>query len=154
MHANHRPLIRFLLRAGANPNYKQYLAIRIAIRRKDLELVQTLIERDETDVSEDEDNSEENNGPVTPFSEKRFTNTEGPPGQELSPIPRKMTPGKKKLASGTKRRRLEDRVQISPDLLKLAVHVDARDIVQYFMDKGARPNINILSRMRGGGLFY
>jgi len=48
VHAKFLPLIQFLLNHGADPQYKDCLAIRVAIRQRDLALVKLLIERDES----------------------------------------------------------------------------------------------------------
>ncbi|KAG2341404.1 hypothetical protein BDR05DRAFT_983747 [Suillus weaverae] len=48
-----------------------------------------------------------------------------------------------------KRQILEDRVQVTPEMLKVAVKLDARDIVEYFMkDKGCVPDLKTLLMMR------
>ena len=109
VHAGHIPLITFLLSKGARPNEKDALAVRIAIRKRDLSLVQLLIERNED----------------TEYSLK---------------------------AGNRKRRRLEDRVEVTTVMLSLAVEVDARDIVEYFMDKGARPDMKTLHLMIKRGI--
>jgi len=44
-----------------------------------------------------------------------------------------------------KRRRLEDRIQVTPEMLKAAVKAKARDIAEYFMqEKGCVPDIQTL----------
>lgn len=48
VHAKFIPLIRLLLNHGAKPQCKDYLAIFVAIRQKDLALVKMLIERDDS----------------------------------------------------------------------------------------------------------
>lgn len=116
VHASHIPLVRFLLSHGANPSLKCALAVRIAIQKRDLELVKTLVERD----------AEEDSMSQIIATQKRKTTA--------------------------KRRRLEDRVEVTAAMLQLAVEVDARDIVEYLMDKGTRPDMRILRRMQLLGL--
>lgn len=138
VHANHRPLIRFLLRKGAKPNCKDALAVRIAVRKKNLALVRMLVEREEED-SEEEEYKEE--GPIILGDQKQSTNS-ATVGSPTSVKGKK--PGSKKSPVGVKRRKLEDRMAVSTDLLKSAVHIDARDIVQFFLEKGARPNMSTM----------
>ena len=121
VHASHIPLVRFLLGKGAEPDLKDALAIRIAIRKRNLSLVTMLIERD------GEDESYESLGHMQTSGRKRKTSA--------------------------KRPRLSDRVQVTNTMLKLAVEVDARDIVEYLMDKGARPDMQTLQRMQRSRLF-
>ncbi|EJU05086.1 hypothetical protein DACRYDRAFT_114365, partial [Dacryopinax primogenitus] len=47
-----------------------------------------------------------------------------------------------------KRRRLSDRVQVDPGMLQLAVKLDARDIVQYLMERGCVPDMKTLRMVR------
>ncbi|KAG1747056.1 uncharacterized protein EDB91DRAFT_1115992 [Suillus paluster] len=48
-----------------------------------------------------------------------------------------------------KRRKLEDRAQVTPEMLKAAVKLDARDIAEYFMkEKGCVPDLQTLLMMR------
>lgn len=45
--------------------------------------------------------------------------------------------------------KLEDRAQVTPDMLKVAVKLNARDIVEYFMkEKGCVPDLQTLQLMR------
>ncbi|KAG2150620.1 hypothetical protein DEU56DRAFT_38041 [Suillus clintonianus] len=47
------------------------------------------------------------------------------------------------------RRKLEDRAQVTPEMLKVAVKLDARDIVEYLMkEKGCVPDMQTLLMMR------
>jgi len=50
---------------------------------------------------------------------------------------------------GSKKRRREDRVSVTPAMLDTAVKADARDIVQYFMEKGVVPSMKTLLAMSG-----
>ncbi|KAG2071758.1 hypothetical protein BDR04DRAFT_1015168, partial [Suillus decipiens] len=48
-----------------------------------------------------------------------------------------------------KRKKLEDRAQVTPEMLRVAVKLDARDIVEYFMkEKGCVPDLQTLQIMR------
>ncbi|KAH9989480.1 hypothetical protein BJV77DRAFT_948471, partial [Russula vinacea] len=95
------PLVRFLLDHGASPRRRNALAVRIAIRRKDLSLVRLLIEP-----------------PDAPPDERRTG----------------------------KRRRLADRIQVSSEMLKLAVTCGGHDIAEYLMnEKGCVPDLTTLS---------
>lgn len=53
---------------------------------------------------------------------------------------------------GRKRRRVADRMEPTVEMLKIAVTSDARDIVSYLLDKGVRPDMQTLLRMRTSGL--
>lgn len=58
-------------------------------------------------------------------------------------------PGPEALKQKVKMQKLEDRVQITPEMLKVAVKLDARDIVEYFMkEKGCVPDLQTLQMMR------
>ncbi|KAG6841475.1 hypothetical protein C0991_010663 [Blastosporella zonata] len=52
VHARCIPLVRFLLKHGADPQQKNCLAVFVAIRQKDLALVKLLIERDDSPYTE------------------------------------------------------------------------------------------------------
>ncbi|KAI5121215.1 hypothetical protein M0805_007225 [Coniferiporia weirii] len=125
-----RPLVEFLLKHGASPKPKDALAVRIAIKKRDLALVRMLVER--TDDDDD----------VGGAGGRGFGKAED---GVSSPV--KVETKKK----STKRRRLIDRLEVTTAMLRLAVEVDARDIVEYFLDKGARPDMLTLQRMRTGG---
>ena len=43
-------------------------------------------------------------------------------------------------------------MEVTTVMLSLAVEVDARDIVEYFMDKGARPDMKTLHLMIKRGI--
>lgn len=125
VHASHKPLVRFLLAQRADPCVKDALAVRIAISKRDLSLVTMLIERD----GEEEQEPYGGRGPDSmPVSTKRQKST-------------------------AKRPRLTDRMQVTNAMLKDAVGVDARDIVEYLMDKGARPDMQTLQQMQRSRLF-
>ncbi|KAL4066734.1 hypothetical protein V8B97DRAFT_1948655 [Scleroderma yunnanense] len=101
------PLVRFLLHQGATPDWKNNLAVSIAIHRKDLRLVKMLVERVET---------------------------------------RQLPEGKR---TQGKRRRLEDRLVVTPEMLRAAVKCKAQDIVEYFTkEKGCIPDMQTLLMMQ------
>ncbi|KAJ3774738.1 hypothetical protein FB446DRAFT_456096 [Lentinula raphanica] len=89
VHLGFIPLVHLLLEEGASPAHKDNLAVRVAIRRKDLRMVKLLVERSRTNETK------------------------------------------------SKKRKLEDRVAITKDLLKLAVKCNAPDIVHYFTEEKA-----------------
>ena len=100
-------LVRFLLDHGATPDWKDNLAVSIAIHRKDLRLVKMLVERVETGQS--------------------------PEGKRTR----------------SKRRRLEDRLAVTPAMLRVAVKYKAQDIVEYFTrEKGCIPDMQTLLMMQ------
>ncbi|KAF8905036.1 hypothetical protein CPB84DRAFT_1845123 [Gymnopilus junonius] len=45
VHAKFMPLVQFLLQHDASPKHREGLAVKVAIRQKDLEMVKTLVER-------------------------------------------------------------------------------------------------------------
>jgi len=51
VYASNYPLIRFLLQLGANPELKDYMAVRIAINKQNLELVKMLVEREDESLA-------------------------------------------------------------------------------------------------------
>ena len=100
------PLVRFLLDHGASPHRKDALAVRIAIKRRDLSLVRLLVEP-----------------PDAPPDERRTG----------------------------KRRKLADRVELTSEMLRLAVVCGAQDITEYLMnEKGCVPDLRTLSMLRYG----
>lgn len=124
----HLPLIRFLLDHGADPGCKDGLPIMVAIKKGDLSLVKLLIEPDSSPVVNVEDGHDEHDG-----KRQRTTNA----GTGAKP-------------NRAKRRKLEDRVRISSEMLKTAVRSDARAIVEYFMnEKGCVPDMQTLMMMSG-----
>jgi hypothetical protein len=48
---------------------------------------------------------------------------------------------------GGKRKKIEDRVRVDAKMLRAAVRYDARDIVQYLIDKGCVPDMQTLHMM-------
>ncbi|KAF9007616.1 hypothetical protein BDQ17DRAFT_1351019 [Cyathus striatus] len=109
VHARFVPLIRFLLDQGASPSCKRNMAVVIAIRQRDLQIVKVLIERED-----------------------------------------KGDKSKETKKSNSKKRKLEDRVELTSDMLKVAVKRNARDIVHYLsMEKGVVPDMQTLQMMVG-----
>jgi len=107
VHAEAYPLIQFLLGHGARPGLKRGLAVIIAVRKKNLDLVKMLIEKD-------------------------F-------------VPPQLQP---KRRSGKKRRKLDDRCEVTQEMLKIAVKSKAKDIVTYFTQvKGCIPDMETLQIM-------
>ncbi|TDL20781.1 hypothetical protein BD410DRAFT_821720 [Rickenella mellea] len=101
VYADFIPLIRFLLDNGASPACHNRLAVKVAIRKKDLGITRMLIESEWYD----------NNG-------RR--------GRDYT------------------RPQQDDRIQVTPGLLKIAVQAGAIDIGLYFMEKGVAPDIDTL----------
>ncbi|KAF9017463.1 hypothetical protein BDZ89DRAFT_378579 [Hymenopellis radicata] len=98
VHASFIRLIHHLLEMGANPAAaKDAIAIIVAIRKKDLNLVRMLVEH----------------------------------------------------KSCSKRWRIPDRMRCSefPELLKVAIKVDARDIVDYLREKGCVPDLGMIKSL-------
>ncbi|KAF8910690.1 hypothetical protein CPB85DRAFT_1562042 [Mucidula mucida] len=95
VHASFIPLIHYLLALGANPDAKHAIAVIVAIRKKDLQLVRLLIE------------------PLQ-YRSKRPR------------IPKRILPSER------------------PELLKVAIQVDARDIVDYLREKGCVPDLGMI----------
>ena len=131
--AGFTPLIRFLLSQGASPECKGNLAVTVAIKRKSLPLVRMLIERDYHEVGADSAPSKKRRR----LGGGRVSAIGGTDGGDDSPAASMPSPS----GSG-KRRKLGDRVTVTPDMLKVAVLCDARDIVEYFMkEKGCVPDM-------------
>ncbi|KAF9513118.1 hypothetical protein BS47DRAFT_1296740, partial [Hydnum rufescens UP504] len=103
-------LMKVLLEMGADPGKQGALAVKVAIRLRNLAHVRMLVERTEAVCNHD---------PRCP--------------------------------SCRKRRKLEDRVIITPELVREAVKVDARDIVDYFVHvKGCSPTLRTLEQLVRG----
>jgi hypothetical protein len=109
------PLVRYLLDQGALPSHKGDLAVRVAIRQNNLQMVKLLIERSDKHLEVNASGANE----------------------------------KSSCGSKAKRRKLEDRVRVSKDMLKMAVKCNAQDIVDYFIqEKGCVPDMQTLYLMR------
>jgi ankyrin repeat protein len=52
-----------------------------------------------------------------------------------------------RLKSKGKKRKLPDRISVAPEMLKVAVQCDARDIVDYLIEKGCIPDIATLNML-------
>ncbi|KAI0822544.1 hypothetical protein BC628DRAFT_1412261 [Trametes gibbosa] len=117
VYAGFTPLIRFLLAHDAAPECKGNLAVTVAIRRKSLPLLRLLIERDLPDKE------------VFSGSKKRLRSQAAGDSDGQSS-------GGSSTAAG-KRRKLGDRISVTPDMLKAAVKCDAGEIAEYLMrEKG------------------
>ncbi|PPQ67471.1 hypothetical protein CVT25_006012 [Psilocybe cyanescens] len=100
VHAKFKPLVEFLLAHHASPRSRDCLAVKVAIRQKNLEMVKLLVERQES---------------------------------------------KKKKG---KRRKIEDRLSLDSDMLKIAVMANAHDIVEYlYREKKILPDMLTLKKM-------
>ncbi|KLO15261.1 hypothetical protein SCHPADRAFT_273348 [Schizopora paradoxa] len=115
----HLPLVLFLLSVGARPAENNSLAVRVAIRKRDLKLVRVLVEGGSTEEYAVDDRS----GVL------------------------KVKAG----VAGKKRRRIGDRVDVNTTMLKEAVEVSSSDIVRYLLDRGARPDIQVMEKMQKSG---
>lgn len=132
VHAGFLPLIHFLLDHGARPHWKDSLAVIVAIRQKNLKLVKTLIERDDSMR-----NAEHNRDAVNAEPDHNIGSSRANRSRNLSPQPKSV-----------KRRKLEDRVTVNQQMLKVAVKCDARDIVEYLIkDKGCVPDLQTVLLM-------
>jgi hypothetical protein len=116
VYAGHGPLIRFLLAHGADPGCKGAFAVHVAIRRKDLPLVRTLLEPDYTPP------------PTVPAKRRREKEEE-----EAKPS-----------AAPGKRRRVEDRTPVDKRMLHAAMEAGSDELVQYFLGKGCVPDMKTL----------
>lgn len=122
VYAGHSPLVTFLLDHGANPAAKGGMAMNIAIRRKDLVMIRTLVERDYTP-------------PTSTTGRKRRLHDTSFAEDTLS-------------GAGGKRRKLGDRMVITKDMLREAQKAGAEDIITYFIsEKGCVPDIGTLAAM-------
>lgn len=141
VHAGFRPLVAFLLAHGANPGCKEALSVRIAIRKCDIDLVRMLLERDaDENVFETESRRNISSNQI---HDRQQAAAE--PGSTLD-VPGERVRRPKRRKSG-KRRRLEDRLEVTTTMLRLAVEADAQDIVELFVSKGARPDMATLQLM-------
>jgi hypothetical protein len=137
------PLVRFLLGHGASPVCKRGLAVHAAIRRKDLALVKLLIEPDSSSAVS-----------TSPgVSAGRMSMSAGP-CKDILPVTtlarrKRVHDDDPSMKKSAKKRRLEDRIVVTQEMLKTAVACDARDIVQYFVqDKSCMPDMQTVRTMR------
>jgi len=99
--------------------------VKVAIRMRNLVYVKMLVERAEIDVLDTDDGNSSSTVAGDPV-----------------PHPRPSKPLRQK------RRKLEDRVVITSELVREAVKADARDIVEYFVHvKGCSPNLKTLEQL-------
>ncbi|KAL0954788.1 hypothetical protein HGRIS_003737 [Hohenbuehelia grisea] len=136
VHVGFLPLVEMLLAHGASPRAKDGLAVMVAIRRQDLPLVKMLLERG----SGAGEGSSSGSAGGAGGAERKHKGRAGGGGansrQGGEP------------ARGAKRRRLEDRMEPSPAMLKVAVKCGARDIADYLMnEKGCVPDMQTLKLM-------
>lgn len=121
------PLVQFLLEKGASPALKDGIAVRVAIRLKDLALVKMLIEP--TD-------------PSTACSSRSKSEGIQEPSRRVEIRRKRLTETEHETNKSAKKRRLEDRVEVSQEMLQTAVACNARDIVEYFMhEKSCMPDM-------------
>lgn len=126
-------LVRFLLENGASPAWKGGLAVKVAIKRRDLSLVKMLIEPNETAVF----TAQRDESKLVADEEKTSTGNR-----------RKRESDEQGQRQVNKRRKIEDRIVVDQDLLKVAVRCDARDIVEYFVkEKGCIPDMQTVLTM-------
>ena len=137
-------IVRFLLAHGADPSLNGGVAVRVAIRRRDVALVRMLVERSSHKCST--------------CSVREDPDLSSVPGQDASLSVLQIAQDGARSRnnkntrsdprpSSVKRRRLLDRVEITPDLVSEAIRVDARDVVNYFvMEKGCSPDLRTLGR--------
>lgn len=134
------PLIEFLLDNGADPALKAGIAVKVAIQTRDLGLVRMLVERGCT-------SSTTSTSMTMPSFSSRRTSF----GRRIEAAEAEAGVGKsgENVASGgAKRRRMEDRMKVTPALLQTAVRHDAMDIVDWMMrDKGCVPDMKTISLM-------
>lgn len=129
------PLVRFLLDQGASPACKDGIAVHAAIRRRNLSLVKLLIEPDSNPIRAGKDA-----GIDIPDAVRGDGRLSGKRRRRLEDS------GEKK---SLKKRKLEDRVRVDQEMLRIAVACDARDIVKYFMEeKSVMPDMQTVRKMR------
>ncbi|KAF8318516.1 hypothetical protein DL93DRAFT_403050 [Clavulina sp. PMI_390] len=135
-------VVRALLAMGGDPSAKGGIAVRTAIRRKDLALVRMLVERNPAQTASDDDEAESTtsatNSPTSVKTASTLPRTSPKIRRDKGPAATKST---------SKRRKLQDRVTITPELVAEAMRLDARDIVNYFVvEKGCSPDVRALGR--------
>lgn len=126
-------LIEILLEYGADPTIKDYMAVMLAIGRKDLEIVKMLVEReDESSLSTRSSSSRAIASSLSQTGQEqqlRMGNT-----QQAS---KKRKRGQDEIRlSSPKRRKVSDRFQIPSEMLELAVKLEYEPLIKYFMSKG------------------
>lgn len=130
--ARHVPLICTLLEYGADPTTKDYMAVMLAVGRRDLDIVRLLVER--YDDSRSSIMQTHSGIPSSSTFSGRDVEERG--------LKRKRRRTEKNggdnssLTMKNKKRRLEDRFQITSEMLELAVKQKSEGMIQYFMSKG------------------
>ncbi|EMD33913.1 hypothetical protein CERSUDRAFT_67549 [Gelatoporia subvermispora B] len=134
VYAGFLPLVSFLLDHGASPACKGGLPVMVAIKQKDLALVRKLIERD---------------GAVRAGSPRKRKAAELDDTRQENAAGMEQEAGRQERRTVAKKRKLEDRMEVNKEMLKLAVKCDARNIVDYLMkEKGCVPDMQTLMLMR------
>jgi hypothetical protein len=129
VYAGHTPLVRFLLDHGADPACKGSIAVLIAIRRRDKEMVRTLIERDYV--------------PPIAGVKRRL--------KHAADLEEPMAPEPAAGGGRAKKRKLGDRIQVSKEMLRAAQDSGAEELMDYFLsEKGCVPDIKTLGMMGTG----
>lgn len=127
-------LIQLLLAMGADPEMKDALAVKVAIRKRNIDLVRMLVERTGDALSIPMAGGPE----IAPGDAKRKRDD----GDDVLLAP----------SGKNKRRRLSDRVVITSELVGEAAKADARAIVHYFVqEKGASPDLKTLDHLLRNG---
>ncbi|KAH9460852.1 hypothetical protein Pst134EA_017167 [Puccinia striiformis f. sp. tritici] len=118
------PFIRLLLNHGARPGIKDDLVIMVAIETGDLSLLRLLIEPGFIHPLESSLPSKDTVNPVNPLLLH----------QNSSP----------KIIQSNKKIKLDDRVQITDQMLEKAIRRKDPKMAQYFIEKGARPTLETI----------
>ncbi|CAD6588765.1 MAG: hypothetical protein CYPHOPRED_004516 [Cyphobasidiales sp. Tagirdzhanova-0007] len=132
--ARHLPLIQLLLENGADPSMKDGMSVMLAIGRNDIEVVRVLVERH----------------PVSLIGQPP-----APASYSLDTFSRRPANSLKRQISTAdpveyKKRRLEDRIRVTPAMLELAVKQQYEPLIEYFTGKGVVPNLRTLNMLGWG----
>lgn len=149
--SRHFELIRLLLRRGADPAVKDSMSVMLAIERNDIEIVRMLIEGGAYvqyansakthgdlgawDYTPGEGGEDSESGSGT-SRKKRKRQLQGQEEQNGLAISISAAGESGSSSSPGKRRRVEDRVQVTSAMLELAVRQKCEPLIQYFMAKG------------------
>lgn len=131
-------VVKYLVDNRSFPAATEDKAVRAAIRRKDAEIVRILVERQPqcssgAYVRDDHDQSGSAVGAKLPSSPSDTTSSSGSKRRAIQ--------------HSSKRRRLSDRIDVTPSLLREAIRMDAREIVDYFIqEKGCTPDVRTLNQ--------
>lgn len=133
------PLIAFLLEHGADPRLKRAIAVNVAIQRHDLGLVKMLVERGYTPSTDTTSSITRRSGLGRRAGRDEVVNA-GLVGGTVE------KGHDRKVASGAKKRKMEDRMKVTPALLHMAVKHRATHIAAWMMhEKGCMPELSTLS---------